>query len=97
MVVQQAMAAGLPVIATRVGGVPHQIEHGVTGFLFEPGDTQSLAALMSRLSEDPKLALAVGTASKAIALEQYQAGTVASATAMVYRDIMSRSRKDALK
>jgi len=97
MVVQQAMAAGLPVIATRVGGVPHQIEHGVTGFLFEPGDTQTLAALMSQLTEDPKLSLAVGTAGKAVALERYQAGTVASATAVVYRDIMSRSRKDALK
>ena len=37
MVVQQAMAAGLAVIASKVGGIPHQIQHDATGLLFEPG------------------------------------------------------------
>ena len=43
MVIQQAMAAGLPVVATRVGGIRRQIDHHVTGLLFEPGDVEALS------------------------------------------------------
>ena len=43
MVVLEAMAAGLPVIATRVEGTPEAITHGVEGLLAEPSDPESLA------------------------------------------------------
>ncbi len=49
MVVLEAMAAGLPVIATRVEGTPEAITHGVEGLLAEPGDAESLAAEISDL------------------------------------------------
>jgi glycosyltransferase involved in cell wall biosynthesis len=39
----EAMAYGKPVIASRIGGIPEQVEEGVTGFLFEPGDSRELA------------------------------------------------------
>ncbi|MEI2791149.1 MAG: glycosyltransferase family 4 protein [Steroidobacteraceae bacterium] len=45
MVVQQAMAAGLPVLATRVGGIPFQIEDGISGLMFDAVDVPGLAAL----------------------------------------------------
>ena len=45
----EAMAAGKPVIATRVGGLPELVEDGVTGFLVPPGDSEALANSISRL------------------------------------------------
>lgn len=48
----EAMASGLPVVATAVGGVPELVENGVTGFLAPAGDTASLAAALARLAND---------------------------------------------
>jgi glycosyltransferase involved in cell wall biosynthesis len=57
------MAAGLPVIATAVGGVPEQIEHLETGILVSPGDHDALAAWIVRLSDEPDLCRRLGTAA----------------------------------
>jgi glycosyltransferase involved in cell wall biosynthesis len=51
--VLEAMAAGLPVITTRVGGIPELIEDGVEGFLIAPGDVEALADRITRLIRDP--------------------------------------------
>jgi glycosyltransferase involved in cell wall biosynthesis len=58
----ESMAAGVPVIATRVGGNPEVIEDGVSGLLVPPRDSAALAAAMDRLLEDEILALALGQA-----------------------------------
>jgi glycosyltransferase involved in cell wall biosynthesis len=47
------MAAGLPVIATHVGGIPELIEDGVEGYLIAPGDVEALADRITRLIRDP--------------------------------------------
>jgi glycosyltransferase involved in cell wall biosynthesis len=52
----EAMAARLPVIATRVGGIPDVVEDGVSGLLFEPGDVAALHRLIARVLHDPALA-----------------------------------------
>jgi glycosyltransferase involved in cell wall biosynthesis len=54
-IVMEAMAFGVPVIATRVGGVPDLISHGHNGWLVEPGDPASVARAIQRLSSDPAL------------------------------------------
>ncbi|MDQ4145280.1 MAG: glycosyltransferase [Actinomycetota bacterium] len=51
--VAEAMAAGLPVVASAVGGVPELVRPGVTGELFPPGDEQALAAHLLRLLTSP--------------------------------------------
>ena len=51
----EAMASGLPVIASAVGGTPEIIRHGETGLLFQPGDPQGLAEAIIRLLEDEEL------------------------------------------
>lgn len=84
MVVQQAMAAGLPVIATDVGGIPYQLEHDVTGLLCRPGAVDDLSQLLGRLARDPSLGSRIGTAAKAVADARYQAATVAGQTREVY-------------
>ncbi|TCR66294.1 glycosyltransferase [Bosea sp. BK604] len=49
----EAMAAGLPVVSTRVSGIPELIEHGSSGLLAEPGDAKELAQCIERLIADP--------------------------------------------
>jgi glycosyltransferase involved in cell wall biosynthesis len=56
----EAMAAGLPVVATRVGGVGEVVEDGVHGFLADPGDAAALAGHLLRLAADPALRAELG-------------------------------------
>lgn len=63
-VLTEAHAAGLPVIATRTGGIPDMVEEGVDGLLADVGDVQALAAHMGRLLRDAALARALGAAGR---------------------------------
>jgi glycosyltransferase involved in cell wall biosynthesis len=54
--VLEAMASGLPVISTDVGGVPYIVQDGTTALLVPPGDAQSMAAAVARLLDNPSLA-----------------------------------------
>ena len=50
----EARAFGCPVVATRVGGIPSSVQHGVNGLLVPPNDSQGLASAVERvLSEEP--------------------------------------------
>jgi len=59
------MAAGLPIVATRVGGIPEVIDHEESGLLVPPGDDRALAAAILRLMERPDLAAQVADAARA--------------------------------
>jgi len=61
----EAMAAGLPVVATAVGGLPTLIDDGVTGFLVPAGDEAALGRALGRLRDEPALARAVGERGRA--------------------------------
>ena len=64
-VILEAMAAGRPVVGTRVGGTPELIEAEVTGLLVERHDPSGLAAALERLLDDPTLAAQMGAAARA--------------------------------
>ena len=91
MVVQQAMASGLAVIATTVGGIPYQIQHQVSGLLFKAGSVGELSALIAQLGHDVTLSRRLGKAAKEAATARFQASAVAEATTAVYRTAFARA------
>lgn len=64
LIVQQAQAAGLPVVASRVDGIAHLIDHEDNGLLFEPGDSRALAACLRRLLAEPPLLAALASRAR---------------------------------
>jgi glycosyltransferase involved in cell wall biosynthesis len=70
-VLLEASACGLPVIATRVGGVPDAVDDGVTGVLVQPGDADALAEAMANLAVDTQLRRVMGQAGRAKMLREY--------------------------
>ena len=64
MVYLEAGAYGLPVVGTRVGGVPDAVREDETGLLVEPDDVEGLVAALLRLLRDPHLAAEMGRANR---------------------------------
>jgi len=71
LTVLEAMAAGKPVVATAVGGVPELVEDGATGILVPPGDAKALAQGLLRLAQDPDLRRRMGRAAQKRAIERF--------------------------
>ncbi|MDH7485894.1 MAG: glycosyltransferase family 4 protein [Anaerolineae bacterium] len=89
VVIGEAMAVGVPVVATRVGGVPHMVQEGVTGLLVDYGDVDSLAVALRRLLSDSALRQAMGRQARAQAEQRFRLSLVAERTKQVYEDINS--------
>lgn len=53
LVAMEGLAAGLPVVASRIGGIPDYLEHGVNGLLFTPGSVEELSGIIARLIKEP--------------------------------------------
>jgi glycosyltransferase involved in cell wall biosynthesis len=76
----EALAAGVPVVATRVAGTPEQVRHGETGFLVPQSDTEALATAIGVLLRDADLRLRMGEAARADAVTRFDARTQALRT-----------------
>ena len=72
LVVAEAMARGLPVIASNIGGPVEIITHNVDGLLVEPGDVQELAAAITRLFEDPATRQRLGQVAHRTVQERFR-------------------------
>lgn len=83
----EAMASGLPVISTRVGGIPEQIEDGATGYLVEPDDVDGLAAALGRLAADPERRDAFGRAGAAKVEREFSSAGVARRLLDLYEHV----------
>jgi glycosyltransferase involved in cell wall biosynthesis len=83
----EAMAAGLPVVATRVAGVPEAVEDGVTGALVPPEDAGALAAALERLLEDIDLRRRMSAAARAAFVERFAIGVVSDAHLALYEEL----------
>lgn len=86
----EAMAAGLPVVATDVGGVASVVENGVTGTLVPAGDPPALANALSAYIRDGALRRRHGDAGRARALARFDLDTMVGAYANLYDELLGR-------
>jgi glycosyltransferase involved in cell wall biosynthesis len=89
MTVLEAMAAGLPVVAANVGGVPDLIEDAITGMLCEPLQPATIRAAIERLLNDTGLGLALAERAKESALRRFHPDVIARQHIQVYHDVLS--------
>ena len=85
----EAMAAGRPVVATRVGGLTESVLDGVTGFLVPPRDATALAAAIARLARSRSLAQAMGHQGRARARQHFSLQNMALQNESYYYEIVS--------
>jgi glycosyltransferase involved in cell wall biosynthesis len=88
----EAMAAGRPVVATTVGGIPELVRHGETGLLVPPKDPQRLAEAMLALLHGQTSARAMGTAGRALVAASFTVEGEARETALLYQRILKVRR-----
>ena len=86
----ESMAAGVPVVATRVGGTPEIVEEGVTGFLVPPGDDDRLAATLARLLADPEARKACGERSRRFARANFSLDRMRREVEQLYAQLLAQ-------
>ncbi len=89
----EALAAGKPVVAYEVGGVPDVVREGVDGFLVEPGSTSDMAERLAQLAADPELRRRLGEAGRERVLERYGVGRLLDDVDRLYRETMERKAR----
>jgi glycosyltransferase involved in cell wall biosynthesis len=88
-VILEAMASGLPVVATSVGGVPALVRHDVTGYLVEPEDETSLAAAILELVEAPEKRLEFGMQARRFVQQHHDLPVLATSLSRLYGGILA--------
>ncbi len=90
MVVLEAMAAGVPVAASNIGGIPDLIDDGRTGFLFDPLDAGSIRQAVTRWAESQAKTAALAATAKQEALARFHPKVVAARHLEIYREVLGR-------
>jgi glycosyltransferase involved in cell wall biosynthesis len=85
------MAAGRPVVASRVGGIPELVAHERTGLLVEPADPTALADALLSLLRAPERCLAMGAAGRLDVSARWTWQLAAERLQLVYRSVMAGS------
>jgi glycosyltransferase involved in cell wall biosynthesis len=89
----EAMAYGLPVVSTVVGGIPEVVSDGKTGFLIQPGDVDSMARRVSQLLVQTELRQRMSDAARKVISERFEVHSILQQLYGIYDDLLSRRRK----
>ena len=85
----EAMAAGLPVVATRVSGTDQVLRQGESGLVVEPRDEDALAEALQAVLNDPELARDLGARARATVEEEHSAERAARAYLELYKEVLA--------
>lgn len=85
----EAMASGLPVVVSAVGGLLGTVRDGETGLFVQPGDGSDLAEKLERLLKNPALGAAMGEAARHAVLREFSWERTAEATLAVYHEVLA--------
>ena len=85
----QASAAGVPIVASRAGGVAEAVRDGVNGLLVPPGDAPALGAALSRLLADADLRRRLGAAGRILIRDEFSADVMIEGNLSVYRELVA--------
>jgi glycosyltransferase involved in cell wall biosynthesis len=91
-VLLESMAAGAPVVSTRVGGTPEVVEDGVTGLLVPPGNAGALARAIDRLLSDPDLAARLGQSGREFVRRRFSMDAMVRTTERLYHTLLEKRR-----
>jgi glycosyltransferase involved in cell wall biosynthesis len=94
-VVLEAMAAGRPVVASRIAGLSELVEDGKTGLLFRSGDPRSLADALLKLITNRELARTMGAAAREHVMKNFQLKETIHKTVHLYQKLLAEKLKDA--
>ncbi len=92
MVILEAMAAGVPVAASRIGGIPDLIDDEFTGLMFDPTSEASIRATVGRLLDDPASAEVMAERARAQAKLRFSSLNVAQRHLEVYRELLGSKK-----
>jgi glycosyltransferase involved in cell wall biosynthesis len=91
MVVLEAMAAGVPVVAAKVGGLPELIEEGSTGYFCDPLNARSMCQALQNALNDPDAARRLAAKAKERAFERYHPRVIAQRHLEIYQQVLNSS------
>jgi len=94
LVLVEAMSKGLPVVATRVGGIPDVVQDGATGHLVPPESPNALSQAMLKLIEDPWERKRMGEAGRRRADSRFSIDATVQLTQQLYEELLSGSRRN---
>lgn len=92
LVVSEAMSLGIPVVSSRIGGLPELVEEDVNGKLFEPGDSSSLRRIVAALWSDSARCSRLGSAGRANAIRDHGEASYQERLISIYREVIRRRR-----
>lgn len=87
-----AMAAGLPVVASNIGGIPELVRDGVTGMLVPAGEPRALAEALEHLVDRPDVGAAYGAAGREVVSKNFTLDQKVEKTLAIYEALLSRGR-----